>query len=294
MRREMKQLVLLLCLPYWLAAPLQGAGAAAMPLRTSVAVGSNQVLLSDLLPRTAPDKIRSLAASIDLGRAPRPGYQRIITAEFIGHRLSSVPVLESLFRIPRQVVVFRAHRNLEPEEVAASLHSALEHSGCNSLRGLDLRDVELTAPVAVTSTAPVVDVGRVEADPFLSHLRFRLFLRNEEPSLPFYAVLRLPPGISAGEVKAKRDCMMQSLSAGKTDLESSRPAQRRKRERKPVLVRAGRQATLRSETPGFRMQLPVIPLQHGTRGQKIRVRNPATRRIFVGIVVGTDLVRQEF
>lgn len=56
----------------------------------------------------------------------------------------------------------------------------------------------------------------------------------------------------------------------------------------PLLIRAGRAARFLVEGRNFRAEIAVIPLQSGADGQKVRVRDPETKQIMAGTVVGQN------
>jgi hypothetical protein len=68
-----------------------------------------------------------------------------------------------------------------------------------------------------------------------------------------------------------------------------RPAARwRPRRRGPLLVHPHRPALLTIVSAGMRIELVVIPLQQGRRGQLIRLEDPANRRFITGTVTGKN------
>jgi flagella basal body P-ring formation protein FlgA len=59
------------------------------------------------------------------------------------------------------------------------------------------------------------------------------------------------------------------------------------------LVQPGRPASLTVQGPGFVLSRQVIPLEAGSVGQTIRVREPETNRVFKAVVVDRDQLKGE-
>jgi hypothetical protein len=67
-----------------------------------------------------------------------------------------------------------------------------------------------------------------------------------------------------------------------------------KKVRKPLLVRAGSRATLLLQSGPARITTPVLCLDNGALGNRIRVKNPATKQILSAEIVGRGLVQAWF
>jgi hypothetical protein len=74
----------------------------------------------------------------------------------------------------------------------------------------------------------------------------------------------------------------------------SLPAQSRTLLTGPALARAGTRAVLTADLPGLRFSLPVICLERGMLGQRIRVLDRASRNIFTAEVIGEGRLRLAF
>ena len=59
----------------------------------------------------------------------------------------------------------------------------------------------------------------------------------------------------------------------------------------PILMRDGDHATLVFENAAIRISLPVICLQSGSRGQKVRVVSADHKRYFTGEILESGLLR---
>src|SRR5438034_2663933 len=72
-------------------------------LLSEVLVERGNIFLSDLLPPKTASELRSIAASISLGRSPQPGSFRVFTREQLRARVGDVFAVS----LPDQVVVRR-------------------------------------------------------------------------------------------------------------------------------------------------------------------------------------------
>ena len=64
--------------------------------------------------------------------------------------------------------------------------------------------------------------------------------------------------------------------------------------RPPVLAKPGQPATVLVQGDGFRIFTTAVPLQRGRKGQRIRVRDLATRRVFMAEVLDRGYLRAVF
>ncbi|MGB8011401.1 MAG: hypothetical protein WCF68_07295 [Terriglobales bacterium] len=103
---------------------------------------------------------------------------------------------------------------------------------------------------------------------------------------------------AAGTTKAKlrcqdnRECLPFYVLVHGVDLANgSGPRPEPAIQAQPNTIRGGDRATLILESPDSRMSLPVICLQSGTRGQKIRVTSLDRKRFFDAEVVSAGIVK---
>ncbi|MCH8267762.1 MAG: flagellar basal body P-ring formation protein FlgA [Acidobacteria bacterium] len=314
----------ILLLPVLLAGqallPARAHAAERVGLRREVQVRTETIRLSDLLPSTAPARMRDLAAQIVLGPAPLPGSRRILRDGFIKHSLHAVPELEEALRIPERISIVRAYRRLSREEILRAIRQALERNGLSDSLALLHNDLELKAPVLVTEQDPGLQVTRIEFDPVRKQTQFRFELLNEPRVRPFtvmaplrisFPTLVAQRDLSSGELSSESDFRVedrvraQDLSrpqvspeqlAGKLARRSIPAGQAVNPSmfRPQILAERGKPATMLVEGKRFRITMPVIPLQRGVRGQIIRVRSVATRRIFEAEVVAPGLLQKVY
>jgi len=191
---------------------------------------------------------------------------------------------------------------------------------------VSLENMELSAPVYVTKDDPGLKVVRVEFDPLRQDTRFCLWASREPEILPFYVTVSggsalsarpalvarrdLSPGEIAGandfreeprKVTATAVGQLSHMGVAQTGLAMT-PESLAGREarayvkagqvvtasmfRTVLMVNQGKPAVLVMEGPSFRMTIPVVPLENGVLGQRVRVRNLDSRRIVAAEVVG--------
>lgn len=248
-------------------------------LLPQVEIGTKTVLLSDLLPQTAPAPLREAGATVSLGSAPMPGRSRIVTRAEVQATLADNPQLQANLWIPVEITVRRACHLVSPEQVSAAIDSVL---GKGSAEGPV--DFSLLTPVCFSGADPGLEVSSVEFDPLQRVTRFRLWTSKEPRNLPFYVTL---PG-RFDEAAAK--VHTAGRTAFNTTASSSDPRNARAQKGSATLVKAGVAARLVIQGPDCRITTVVVPLQSGALGQQIRARDPLTLRVFSAHVAGPALL----
>jgi len=107
----------------------------------------------------------------------------------------------------------------------------------------------------------------------------KLRCQDNHQCLPFYVSLRAP---KARIVKS---------GAGGTGLQLASDQEPIGPPTLPRVMRGGDSAILILESKDFRIRIPVVCLQDGTQGQRIRVTSKDHRRFFEGEVVGTGMLK---
>src|SRR5262249_52983340 len=102
----------------------------------------------------------------------------------------------------------------------------------------------------------------------------KVLLRCEHPNncLPFYVLVHWDEGSAAGSGRSEKESMPPEQRVGK------------------LLVRSGRTVVLTLEGGYIHMTLPVLCLQNGGRGQRVRVISKDTKRRYVARVTGPGVV----
>ena len=211
-----------------------------------------RIRFSDLLPDTAPENLRRLAAAVDLGRAPLPGSDRVFTADELRSALRDLPQLD----IPKQVVVHGGGWPLQETSIRAALSTRAELAAL-------LSGAKLAIPAELASRSPnpsleLVDL-RADAQEALAFLRCRE--RSQCGSFLVRALFDQP----------------LTLQTGTNTAVSPRR-----------LIQPGRPALLSIEQAGIRITVRVLPLRAAGLGETVRVVEKKSRRIFVAQVVAED------
>jgi len=111
--------------------------------------------------------------------------------------------------------------------------------------------------------------------------------RNSGQCIPFYVSLRWPDAAAASQ--ALRNSNLPSGIAGTAM--NSRPVVHASHPAEPAVVRRGEAATLVIQGERLRLELPVICLQDGGVGARIRVMSADRKKNYVAEVVSTKLLK---
>ncbi len=165
-----------------------------------------------------------------------------------------------------------------PERFAIStrqIADALASAGLSA----NVSQVEFLSGVSATSDHArlrVVSTANRAAGAAIVKLR----CHDNHECLPFYVVVHASTARSLnGEVGSAR----LRIASGQRPLIEDTSF--------PRVVRGGDPATLILENADSRIRVPVICLQNGARGQRIRVASKDHRRFFEGEVVGTGMLK---
>jgi Chaperone for flagella basal body P-ring formation len=248
-------------------------------LLSEVDLKTRTISLSDLLPATALNALRVEGAKVPLGPSPMPGAVRVMTREEIKSALLNDPELQAEVSIPVEIMLRRLCRPVTPEDVSSAIGVALGHETAGGLS-----DISLSAPVYFTGDDPGLEVTEIRFDAVQRVTRFRLWTSNEPENLPFYVAL---PGNLKGATTPVRHSAQAAVGAQKASIGPGvAPGA-------VLLVSAGVAARLLIEGANYRITSTVVPLQSGSLGQTIRVRDPVTRKILnvkvaaPGVVTGS-------
>jgi hypothetical protein len=227
-------------------------------LQENVTVSAGVLHLSDLLPDDAPEKIKSLAAVIWLGRAPNTGSARIFSRDEIARSFTLEPQLANQLSIPLQVTVNRQSNPIAETQVRAAIESELRKQRWPD----DALPRQLLIPrQAIAGSESKLKILAIKWDAHHQSLNFQIrcdipqdcgsfLVRAPMPSLP--ARLRSTPGPLA----------------------------------KPLLVaHAGERAMLTMRSGSLVMHIPVVCLQPGAVGDVIRAHDRTSHKIFRASVV---------
>jgi len=138
--------------------------------------------------------------------------------------------------------------------------------------GLKVRaaQIEFLSEVRTASDHAALEVVNTSKRANAAMVKMRC--RDSRQCLPFYVLVHQP------QAGAKVD-----PAGGPASLADATPF--------PRLMRSGDPAILILENADYRISLPVVCLQNGTRGQRIRVASKDHRRFFEGEIVGSGVLK---
>jgi hypothetical protein len=157
--------------------------------------------------------------------------------------------------------------------------TAQQVSSALNAAGLQVTASQITLPGAIVATTaePVLRTQSIQPMPDHSTV-VRIECENSSECLPFFVKLHLGQNRDQAAVSAPMD---QPLPAGIGQLSSRRSA----------LVHSGSRATLLLEGQHVQIRIPVVCIENGGLGQKVRVRGAENRQVYVAEVVDAALLK---
>lgn len=275
-----------------LAALVIGANGIAAQSRvvipSEVEVARDRMSFADLLPASAPETLRARGTTIDLGRAPHAGTTRRIARREVLTAIAGEPGMASLMDVPPAILVRRLARSISVDEVREAIRRSIATGQAGAASELLGEITLLSAPLATEPGELTLEVSDAACDGATSRSNFRLRAANDTDFMPFLASVE---GCAASALFA-RPAQVGPAEAAKHRLDRSL-ARNRRAPRGEILAAPGKPARLVTEGAGFRVSTPVVPLERGASGERIRVRLPDSRRVLFAIVVGPGLLRAE-
>jgi len=135
--------------------------------------------------------------------------------------------------------------------------------------------VEFLSPVNSThenANLKLVSLAKWTNDTMKAHLR----CDSNAECLPFYVVLR---HVNAECIPAH----FSTTEAGRKSQQIKRPGER--------VIRGGQAATMIYQAKDIKIVVPIVCLQNGRRGERIRVASPDHRRVYLAEVIDSNLVK---
>jgi len=154
------------------------------------------------------------------------------------------------------------HFTVSPVQVQGALAAAGLKAG--------LAQIEFLSEVRTASDHAALEVVNTSKRAKAAMVKMRC--RDSHQCLPFYVLVHQP------QAGAKVD-----PADDRSSLADATPF--------PRLMRSGEPAILILENADYRISLPVVCLQNGTRGQRIRVASKDHKRFFEGEIVGSGLLK---
>lgn len=286
------------------------AGTAHAEMRRSVVVQGDTVRLGDLFPYAGADAEAAVAA------APRPGQSEIFEADRL-RTLAQRYRLATADGLPARVVVERAARLVEADEVAAAIRAALAGRGLGDDAEVDV-DGRMRRLYAAAEAPTAVRAYDVTVDPRTHRFVATLAVATGREATETLQVggrivqmteIAVPArDLAAGEVlvqadlrplRLRRDQVQRGMMADARDL-IGKAARRPLREgavvrvadvREPVVVARGAMVTLYFQTPRLLVTAKGRATQDAAVGDTVAVVNIQSNKTVEGIVTGPDQVQ---
>lgn len=282
----------------WIGSGAAQAGGAKTSLLRETVVDGGSIYLSDLLPKSAPSRVRLAAQEIVVGQSPRPGSIRVLTNQNLARVLDEQENLLGQLEIPEQMIVRRSGRLVTREEVTEAIQAGLQHNPDFNHLVISPESVRFAAAVLVSTENVDLRVSRIDVDEPLHQLNFWLVSGTDPTILPFLVTAR--PEAASGEITGIDRGPSEQVSIpgqpsrrmddARFQLHPAHIAQR------PVMiVEPGKTAQLHLISgKTTEMFLAAIALERGALGQRIRVRLETTGRVLEARVIGAGKLEAEF
>jgi hypothetical protein len=257
---------------------LWAQGPAPVQLRASAEVRGAVIRLSDLLPAGAASELQAAAQSVELGRAPQAGSERVLLGEQVVQRVAEEPRLAGRVSVPARVTIRRVAWPLDRQAVRNAVAGFLQAHGIPASQLPPAEGLEWPGNVLALAEHPALEVTGASWDGRQRALELRL--RCVERGLC---------GSFVVSAHASRPEMFdrQPLRSATGQFAQPRPAG-------AALARPGQKAILVLERDGMRLSLPVICLERGGLRDRVRVREARGQRVFQARVVGAGIVHAAF
>lgn len=226
--------------------------------------------------------------------APRIQICLLLTlATAAGARSADAPLAKPLATSsPERGSVPRGEpRPVSRREIFEAIQSALAQRGILTRGKLRPEDLRIQSSVPAVRGDMGLIVKSISLDPLRRETVFELWASHEPEYLPFEVTTRCDPDVlmcptvlNGAEVRG--EVVTKSLESG---LGASQG-----RAKLPVLAKPGTPVTLIMLGQNVRITTTVDPLQPGSKGQRILVRDPATARIMTAEVMAEGLLEASF
>ncbi len=242
-----------LCLA-WLSSWAWGEPACRATVKKAVEISGGAVYLSDLLAPDACPLLAGRAARVSLGKAPLPGSARVLAGDDVRAGLERVArgerrLQEGIFEVPERVVVRAAARRASCGEIWAGLAT-----------GLKQQPGEVTCGGADRIASKVLlEPLRKSWDATLRSWNLVAGCRTPAECVPFLVRVPESPALGPGAEAANPAWRLRRAVSGL-------------RPKHELVIRPGEGATLLWEERGIRLEIPVVCLDGGAKGETVRAR----------------------
>lgn len=189
-----------------------------------------------------------------------------------------------------EVIPRREPRPISRMEIFQAIQNNLAQRGISGRGGLRPGDLKIQSSVPVVKVEMGLQVKTIRYDPIRRETVLELWTSQEPQYLPFEVTTRRDPqSWGLGLVLAG-----MPVDAGRGGRPTISHGGSRAASKPPVLAKPGRPATLVMLGQNVRITTTVVPLQPGSKGECILVRESTTARVMTAEVVDEGLLRTSF
>jgi hypothetical protein len=193
-----------------------------------------------------------------------------------------------------QVIPRRAPRPISRGEIYQAIQDDLARAGISRREELRLGDLIIQSSVPVLQVDMGLKVKRIGFDPLRRVVVFELWASHEPQYLPFEVTTRRDPE-SFGLSSEMAGGLVEAAGGGvRTENSAKSQGASPARSKLPILAKPGTPATLIMLGQNMRITTTVVPLQPGSKGQRILVREVTTARVMTAEVVDEGLLQTSF
>lgn len=251
-------------------------------LRRTANVTGDTVQLVDLLPEHAPASLRVAFAGIELGRSPQPGSLRVLEDSQVKSYLQTRPTVLGQLLVPERITVRRVDWPISRTEAWKAVSRFLQVGNAKRTSLPDAESLRWDSGVRAGSADAALQVTASHWDS--RRQAFALRVRCVESSFCGSFLVHVS-GEKSGLAGAAAPNVHGTVGLRETGQAADLP---QPSPRGHPLAQAGKPANLMVEGDGFRISLPVVCLERGMLGQKIRAVDSSSHRVFWAEVVGAD------
>jgi hypothetical protein len=189
------------------------------------------------------------------------------------------------------VIARREPRLVSRQEIFQAIQNDLARLGITGRERLQLDDLLIQSSVPALKPDVGLQVKRIGFDPLRRVTVFELWASQEPQYLPFKVTTRCDPQSWGFRSEWRQEGVESGLWA---ESSSTFGGAGKSTSKLPVLAKPGRFATLVMLGQNIRITTTVLPLQPGSKGQRILVRDPDTQRVMSAEVVDEGLLQAGF
>jgi hypothetical protein len=244
-----------------LHAPASAEVSDTLTLKSVVQVATDEVMLRDLVAGGGTGVQEDLV----ICHSPAVGSVRTLSMVEVAAVLKKYDVTYSL-QGPDQISLMRVGRKVTTADLKPLIAAALIKDDASAIVGT----VQLQAAIFVNETSEI-QLQKLRFDPRINKYRAWFVASDAPHAAIFEATASLDHGVAPREIKLLKPGQHSSVSL--------------------PFVHRGETAVMELTGEGFSATLAVICLEDGVEANTVRVREPASKRIYRALVIGLGLLR---